>query len=275
VVIERESVNPHFIFRAHYKGEWTPRFSLLKKIGPVTAYALLARGFSPPTTAELLPSTSVINQSLQAEYGWNRELGLRGTLWRGRGWFDVNLFYFGLRHAITQRRDAGGADYYENAGNTRQKGIELSLRYPLLDLPALRLQPWLSYNLYSFRYTSFKQLANDYSGNQIPGVARQQLNAGIDLRTATAQTLSVTWQYNDPVWLNDANTDKAAPYQLLGARIGSSLGRKWYAFGGADNLLNTTYSLGNDINAAGGRYYNAAQGRNYYLGLRFSLPSRR
>ena len=57
--------------------------------------------------------------------------------------------------------------------------------------------------------------------------------------------------------------------------MGSRIGRKWYAFGGADNLLNVTYSLGNDINAAGNRYYNAAAGRNYYLGLRFSLPSPR
>jgi iron complex outermembrane receptor protein len=38
---------------------------------------------------------------------------------------------------------------------------------------------------------------------------------------------------------------------------------------GADNLLNETYSLGNDINAAAGRYYNAAPQRNYYAGISF------
>lgn len=275
VRIERESVDPHFVFHSQYQGEWAPRFSLLKKLGPITAYALLAKGFSPPTTAELLPSTSVINQQLQAEYGWNRELGLRGNVWRGRGWFDLNLFYFSLRNAIAQRRDASGADYYENAGNNRQKGIELNIRYPLLELPALRVQPWLSYSLYSFRYTSFKQLQNDYTGHYIPGVAKQQLNAGIDVNNATGQTFAITYQYSDPIWLNDANSAKASPYQLIGARMGSRIGRKWYAFGGTDNLLNVTYSLGNDINAAGNRYYNAAAGRNYYLGLRFSLPSPR
>jgi iron complex outermembrane receptor protein len=36
---------------------------------------------------------------------------------------------------------------------------------------------------------------------------------------------------------------------------------------GIDNILNETYSLGNDINATGGRYYNAAAKRNYYAGI--------
>jgi len=43
-------------------------------------------------------------------------------------------------------------------------------------------------------------------------------------------------------------------------------------FMGADNLLNTKYSLGNDINAAAGRYYNAAPGRNFYIGVIIGFP---
>ncbi|MCH5683606.1 hypothetical protein LWM68_04585 [Niabella sp. W65] len=42
-------------------------------------------------------------------------------------------------------------------------------------------------------------------------------------------------------------------------------------YAGADNLLNENYSLGNDINAVSGRYYNAAPRRNYYAGAAFSL----
>ncbi len=41
-------------------------------------------------------------------------------------------------------------------------------------------------------------------------------------------------------------------------------------FCGIDNLLNQNYSLGNDINAFGGRYYNPAPSRNYYAGINFS-----
>ncbi|MEO8853171.1 MAG: hypothetical protein ABI359_05300 [Ginsengibacter sp.] len=40
-------------------------------------------------------------------------------------------------------------------------------------------------------------------------------------------------------------------------------------FAGADNIFNSKYSLGNCINAAVGRYYNVAPGRNYYAGVAF------
>jgi iron complex outermembrane receptor protein len=44
---------------------------------------------------------------------------------------------------------------------------------------------------------------------------------------------------------------------------------------GVDNLLDTKYGLGNDLNAAGGRYYNAAPRRNYYLSLLVQWASKK
>ncbi len=40
-------------------------------------------------------------------------------------------------------------------------------------------------------------------------------------------------------------------------------------FAGVDNVFDVTYSLGNDINATGSRYYNTAPGVNYYGGISF------
>ncbi|MFT6036052.1 MAG: iron complex outermembrane receptor protein [Marivirga sp.] len=40
---------------------------------------------------------------------------------------------------------------------------------------------------------------------------------------------------------------------------------------GVENLTDITYSLGNDLNAFGGRYYQPAPGRNYFMGLSFIL----
>ncbi|MDQ3536981.1 MAG: TonB-dependent receptor, partial [Bacteroidota bacterium] len=37
---------------------------------------------------------------------------------------------------------------------------------------------------------------------------------------------------------------------------------------GVDNLLNEEYSLGNDLNAFGGRFYQPSPERNYFAGLR-------
>jgi iron complex outermembrane receptor protein len=40
---------------------------------------------------------------------------------------------------------------------------------------------------------------------------------------------------------------------------------------GGDNLLNQSYSLGNDINAVGNRFFNPAAKRNGYIGFRISF----
>ena len=82
-----------------------------------------------------------------------------------------------------------------------------------------------------------------------------------------------TYYYADKIFLDDANTVAADAYHLLGCRVGWKLPVKTTIklnfYGGVDNLLDETYSLGNDINAAGGRYYNTAPKRNYYAGVSF------
>jgi len=82
---------------------------------------------------------------------------------------------------------------------------------------------------------------------------------------------NITWQYVDDIAMNDANNEYADAYRLLGTRIGwrFSLKQKlqFDLFAAGDNLLNETYSLGNDINAAANRFYNAAAGRNFAVGL--------
>jgi iron complex outermembrane receptor protein len=82
--------------------------------------------------------------------------------------------------------------------------------------------------------------------------------------------LNSTVNYVDAIPLNDANTDFASSYFLVGSRLGwvSTVKKMpidvWL---GIDNATVETYSLGNDLNATGGRYYNAAAGRNYYAGV--------
>ncbi|MNK98871.1 TonB dependent receptor [compost metagenome] len=74
--------------------------------------------------------------------------------------------------------------------------------------------------------------------------------------------------------LNDANTAFAESFHLIqakmqwGFKFSTNLQANLYL--GVDNLLNEKYSLGNDINAFGGRYYNAAPTRNFFAGLKLS-----
>ena len=79
----------------------------------------------------LLPVSSI--PSLQAEHGLNYEGGIKSSWLQQRLYVEVNAFYYQLRNAIVQRRDASGADYFANAGNTpATRVLNRRLSYQLL-----------------------------------------------------------------------------------------------------------------------------------------------
>jgi iron complex outermembrane receptor protein len=273
----RLSEVPAVIDNRKFNNETAPRFALLKKVTKmISVYGSIARGFSPPTTAEILPSTNNFNTTLQAEHGIDYEAGTRGTLLKNKLYFDINAFFYHLKNAIVQKRDSSGADYFENAGSASQNGVESYLSYALIDNEFKFLDHVLLYasNTWNdFHYKQFKQLNNNLSGNQLPGVAPETLDAGIDVSTQPGLYLNATYFFSSRIALNDANTDFANSYNLLGLRIGYkkyiSKELRFEIFAGAENIFNKKYSLGNDINATGGRYYNPAAGRNFYAGIVF------
>lgn len=257
-----------------YKNETAPRLSLLKKLGKeLSLYASVAKGFSPPTSVEVLPSTGIISTDLNAEEGWNYEAGARFNL-KEKLFVDVNAFMFKLNNTIVQRRDLSGADYFANAGSTSQKGLETFVQYKIASNDNKffsQSNVWLSYTFNDFMYKEFKQVTTDYSGKQLPSVPKNILAIGIDATIKPGVYINVTYNYNGKNPLNDANTFYAAEYHLLAVRLGYKkifFGKlQAEVFAGGDNLFNETYSLGNDINAAANRFYNVAPGRNYYAGI--------
>jgi iron complex outermembrane receptor protein len=186
----------------------------------------------------------------------------------------VNAYYFRLQNSITGRRDASGADYFVNSGSTKQQGIETALNYQVNRNETgfvSRCNIWLSHTFQHYRYQDFKQVATDYSGNQIPSVAPHTVATGIDVVTRPGWYANINYYYSDRIALNDANSEFASSYNLLGFKTGYKLSAgkhiKADIFISGDNLFNQTYSLGNDINAAANRFYNAAPGVNYQAGV--------
>jgi iron complex outermembrane receptor protein len=275
VTITRLSVPNFTPVKRTYSNELTPRLALSKKvIRNVWLYASIAKGFSPPTVAELFPGTVAINTTLQPEEGTNYEAGTKSSWLKDRLYVEVNAFTYKLSNAIVVRKDANNANYYVNAGNTRQKGIEAQASYILFHSNSNFINSGhaqLSFTHNNFHYSDFKQGSVDFSGKQLPSVSPNTVAATFDLQLKPGVYWNLTYFYCDPIALNDANTFYAASYHLLGTRLGwKKTFQKKYGinvFAGADNLFDTKYSLGNDINAAGDRYFNAASRRNYYIGL--------
>ena len=134
---------------------------------------------------------------------------------------------------------------------------------------------WFSHTWHNFHYKEFKQLNNDFSGKRLPSVAPHTISSGIDLAMKNGLLAALTYFYSDKIALNDANSEYAKAYHLLGAKIGyQNIIKKKMEYKilvGAENLLDQKYSLGNDINGFGGRYYNAAAVRNFFVSISFHL----
>ena len=123
--ITRFSSYPVIKQTRNYKNELAPKLSLMAKFNDRFYWlATVSRGFSPPTIAEVMPSTGVISTDLEAEEGWNYETTLRGFLFRNSLKLELTGFYFRLNNALVQRRDLSGADFFVNAGDAKQKGVE-------------------------------------------------------------------------------------------------------------------------------------------------------
>ncbi len=255
-----------------------PRLSALYTLAKdVHIYVVAAKGFSTPSLAELHPSNGSFNRDLRAEYGWNYELGFKGSLLCKRLWFDVSAYSFGLRDAIVKRSSATVQEFYVNAGKTKQQGVEAWLKGFVISngdgfVSNLAISNSFSYQPY--RFDSYIINQSDYSGNPITGVPRTVQVTTIGAASKSGMYANLILNNTSSLSLNDAETETAKPYHLLQAKLGWQTLKKnlqYHFFAGADNLLNEQYSLGNDINAFGKRYYNPAPKRNYYAGVQVSL----
>ena len=262
-----------------FPAAFLPRIALLNKIADnLSVFGSVGAGFSPPTVAEVLATNGVFNPTLNPEKGTSYELGFRGSLFQGKLKFDVTAYYFKLSETIVIRRAADGSDFYQNAGRTSQKGIESALSYAFIENGQAfisRLKVFFNATYNDYRFENYVVRTSDYSGNWLTGVPAFVSVSGIDLTTKPGFYSNITFNYTERTPLDDANTEFAAGYKLLGGRVGwkKEIFRKlkpdvWI---GMDNALDEQYSLGNDLNATGNRFYNPAAGRNFYAGINLKL----
>lgn len=268
------------IGRRNLSNQWMPRFALSYKLVPeFVVRASISKGYSPPTMAEIRPSGGVINENLQAETGWSKEVGTRLSIVDGRLQADVSMFRYDLKDAIVRRTNENDTEYFLNSGGTKQIGAEFLLNALLIPEQGLgfvrRVSVNTSYTYSRFTFDNYVSGIVDYSGNRLTGVPQSTVVAGLSMRIAQRIHVFVQSVCVSRIPLNDENSEYAGHYELLQAKI-KLIGVKrknlmLEFFAGADNLLNQQYSLGNDLNAFGGRYFNAAPLRNFYGGVNINF----
>jgi iron complex outermembrane receptor protein len=60
--------------------------------------ASVSRGYSTPTTAEVRPTSNIINTGLQAQFGWNYETGFRLRNKDESMLLDASVFYYRINN---------------------------------------------------------------------------------------------------------------------------------------------------------------------------------
>lgn len=273
---DRYSTDPSVKQNRKFDPGFFPRIALSKKFKEgITIYTSLSQGFSAPTLSEVRPSTGNFNNTLNPETGWSKEVGVRAEMFDKQLRLNVAYYDFRLKETIVVQSAQNGADYFINAGTTSQKGLESTLSFA----PRIRnfdlFRIWLSYSYNNYHFLNYQFNGNDFSGNSLTGVPPTVIVTGIDMTLKSGWYLNVLLNHTERLPVNDANTEFASGYNLLTARFGKRQNiwkvKNVELFGGVDNILNEKYSLGNDLNAAGGRYYNAAPPRNFYLGITIPL----
>jgi iron complex outermembrane receptor protein len=257
-----------------FKVQVLPRVALmLEPARGLGLYAQLAKGYASPTLAEIRPSAGGVYSGLQAEYGWNQEAGVKWSALRGKIFASASFFRFELLDAIVRQTNAAGAEYFVNAGSTLQQGFEGEWSFLVVNNPrAKAIQRLLinqSFTQYDFLFRNYKVAGTDFSGKQLTGIPRESYALSAQFEFLHQWQLYLAFNYAGRIPLNDANTVFADPYRLWTGKLNWS-GRvrksKINLFLILDNIGDEPYSLGNDLNAFGGRFYNPSPGRNLQAG---------
>ena len=219
-----------------------------------------------------------LRPKLKPEFGNSYETGLKSQLEILEG--SLTLYSFDLRNTIVNLTARA-----QTTSPTQAVHCKMVLNFCCCTMPENSFSGWViirsiiidSKNTNAMNKTSPKP--RDWSAHSflLPDSISEKKN----------WYANFTAQHVSKISLNDANTVKADAYALLGLRAGIKVltGKAPIElFCGADNLLDTKYSLGNDINVAAPfknaslsfyRFIIQPPARNFYFGLVVALAHRR
>ena len=256
-----------------FKDQILPNFGVTYLLGRgFSLRAKVGKGNSAPTNEEIRSSTQEFNTVLIPEYGWNKEVGLRKQF--GNVLFaEASYFDFRLKDAIVRRQNEGGQEFFINQGNTVQKGLEVlveSKNFNLQNDVLSRLKFRFSGNFYQFKFGDYAIGDSDFSGNDLTGVPAKSLSSLINFTFFKKLDVDYSHFYTSKLPLNDGNTvfSEASFIGNLQFRYPVKIEKSALDFVlQIQNVYNSEYVLGFDINAFGNRFYNPAAKRTFNFGV--------
>jgi iron complex outermembrane receptor protein len=207
-----------------FKQQLLPRVALMfEPWNGLGFYGQLSKGYSAPGIAEIRPSAGGLYSGLQAEYGWNKEVGMKWLTSHGKIQLTAAFFQFNLKDAIVRQTNSAGAEFFVNAGSTTQKGFEGELSILLLNRPTgsffQRIQCTQSLTLNDFSFGQYVSAGTDFSGKKIAGIPDELYGLTAQIGFLKRLELNVNFSYAGRIPLTDANTVYADPYRLWAGKL--------------------------------------------------------
>jgi len=233
----------------------------------LTVYASAGSSFETPTTTELAnrPDTAGgFNSGLSPQRAWTYEVGARGPSW------EVAVYQADVRDALVgfEIPASPGRRFFRNAGSARHRGVELAAG--AAPLPGLDFRVTWTYSDFRYRHYAFTAAGTTHvlDGRRLPGIPRHALRLALRARPAS---LRGTWveletQHASRYAVDDTLSRETSPWWVTNLRAGSD-GAHVAPFVAVQNLFNRKYVGSVVVNAAAGRYYEPAPGRNLLVGL--------
>jgi iron complex outermembrane recepter protein len=243
----------------------------------VTAYANIGSSFETPTTTELAnrPDTAGgFNPTLAPQTATSYEIGVRGTA-ADRVHYSLAVYQAAVRGELIafEEPTSPGRTFYRNAGQSRHRGVELGA--------GMTLRPgWsvdASWTCSDFRYTRYTVDAHVLDGRRLPGIPPQWANLVLHAHPVGQPAWAeLELQHASGYLVDDTLAARTSPWTTAALRAGWNArigGAPVSPFVAVNNLFDRRYVSSVVINAARGRYFEPAPGRNFYLGVSMAVGS--
>ena len=240
-------------------------------------YANVSQAYRPIDYSQLTPFgvTSKIDQNLKDAYGFNSDLGYRGTIKNFLN-FDIGGFYMAYNNRIgvvvlTDPSTGNQYSYRTNIANSVHKGIESYVEFNLLKYLNQNSKYGLSiFN--SFAYIDAKYTTGEFKGNRVEAAAETINRVGLIFNS---KQFSTTFQINNVGdAYGDASNVKTSDDPIAGyipaytvLDFSATYKIKKYAIKiGSNNLTNKSYFTRRTDEYPGPGII-PSTGRSFYVGL--------
>ena len=243
----------------------------------VHLYATAGRGFETPTLNELAyrPNGATgLNLGLGSATSNSYEVGVKTRT----EWGDLNLALFDTHtdNEIATLSNVGGRSTFQNVGATRRRGLEAEWSRELREnLRGQAAFTWLDARyLDTFSTCTVTPCPTPNqtvpAGNSLPGLARQQFYAAVNWAPPLGWRGGIDFRALSSVFVNDANSDAAAGFGVVGANVGyqARFGNvNVTSFVRVDNILSRNYIGSVIVNEGNARYFEPSPTRNWIVGV--------